>query len=270
MNATTVESMHLHLGGSKHTKKCHSSGHPDLIFIKEKNRLEVLSSGVPVIRKGFKAPKRSGTSGSKVSASNAAENGTAEVGVNGVSRAAENGAFEAESEPGELPPLPEGWEEHHDPNSGLSYYWNPGTQSSTWVRPEAPQRAEPEPQSPEPQNPAPQPLEPEILEPQKPEPRNIGLPPGWQAVPVQDDPDRVYYADIETQAAQWDPPPHYEQLDWERHVDPEGNAYWRSIQKNIAFYETDASWKRLMDPQQVVYWSNKEIGLRFFEPECGS
>merc|ERR1712196_446063 len=95
----------------------------------------------------------------------------------------------------------------------------------------------------------------------KPETR---LPPGWRAVWNEAE-ELYYYADVESQASQWDAPPAYEHIDWKRRNDPEEYAFWVSRALNISFYEEDEKWQRLVDHKGQIYWSNREMQIRFFE-----
>ena len=57
----------------------------------------------------------------------------------------------------ERPPLPEGWSEHFDPNSGNYYYYNAADGTTTWDRPETPQDLDEKPDiSPPEKNEAPE------------------------------------------------------------------------------------------------------------------
>jgi len=258
--ATTPKQMYCHLGGAKHQKACRTRNLPELIYIPDKERLDFLESGMAVVRKGFKARRRSSTSAHKASSSTQPAKADSPL--------AQSTAYLTPADL-LLPPLLDGWEEHQDPHSGYSYYYNPETKVSTWERPEAPQPVpQPQPAEPEPAEPEPaQPAQPALVAPALP---SSDLPPGWQAVTLEDGTDRVYYADMETQAASWERPPPYEPHEWERLVDPSGDAYWRCDALAVVFYETESRWRRLMDQQQVVYWSNKETGMRFFEPAIPS
>eukprot|EP00747_Dinoflagellata_sp_TGD_P207026 gnl/TRDRNA2_/TRDRNA2_80638_c0_seq1.p1 gnl/TRDRNA2_/TRDRNA2_80638_c0~~gnl/TRDRNA2_/TRDRNA2_80638_c0_seq1.p1 ORF type:complete len:630 (+),score=122.07 gnl/TRDRNA2_/TRDRNA2_80638_c0_seq1:38-1927(+) len=207
-----VMSMYLHLGGEKHARRCQASEFDDVIYIKEKGRLETMKDGRPVVRSGYKAPSKSSRS-TKTSSSSTARSGA--------------------------PDLPKGWEEYRDPQSGCSYYYNPSKGISVWERPgqERPVEA-----------------------PEKPAPTL--LPPGWTSVPCDGG---CYYADVQTQASQWQAPEAYVHGDWGRFVDPAGRAYWSSPQKKVSFYEDDTNWSRLQDQQNREYWSNDILGIRFFE-----
>lgn len=46
-------------------------------------------------------------------------------------------------EESEKPPLPDGWSEHFDPNSGQYYYYNAADGTTSWDRPQAPEAEEP-------------------------------------------------------------------------------------------------------------------------------
>mmetsp|Transcript_97900 Transcript_97900/g.227007 ORF Transcript_97900/g.227007 Transcript_97900/m.227007 type:complete len:584 (-) Transcript_97900:47-1798(-) len=113
--ATAVAPMRLHLGGDKHAKKCRSSGHDELIYVQERSRLEIMSSGKPVMRKVAKKTQ--------------------------APRDAEKPAPKP-SEPAQGP-LPDGWTEHIDPTSTRPYYHNPTTGVSQWVRPQSGPRLPP-------------------------------------------------------------------------------------------------------------------------------
>lgn len=214
--------MCMHLGGDRHARKCRQLGYDEILYIKERERLEAMRTGRSVVRSGFKAPK----------------NDDAEV-----EKKVQNG----KDGKGAKTPLPAGWSEFKDSQSGLSYYYNSETKASQWDRP-AP------PAAPEPPVAADPPL-----------PNNLqNLPPGWAAAWCETS-KRHYYADVENQASQWDPPSPYVHGDWKRQVDTEGRAFWASGQLKLSFYENDSAWSRLVDCSDRVYWSNKVDGVRFFE-----
>ncbi|CAE8728634.1 unnamed protein product, partial [Polarella glacialis] len=113
--STTIKQMHAHLGGNAHAKKCRSEKKDDIIYVKERDRLEVLSSGRPVVRTGYKRPKASNEKKVEATSVNtSAPDASATGGGSGTSSA-----------------LPDGWEEHQDPE-GFPYFFNMTTQASTW------------------------------------------------------------------------------------------------------------------------------------------
>merc|ERR1711879_153370 len=87
------------------------------------------------------------------------------------------------------PPLPHGWEQHHDPASGRPYFRNVATNETTWTPPSAPVHPAPAP------GPAPG----------HPQPAPHGLPPGWEQ---SSDPatGRPYFFNHATGATSWTPP----------------------------------------------------------------
>mmetsp|Transcript_117723 Transcript_117723/g.262974 ORF Transcript_117723/g.262974 Transcript_117723/m.262974 type:complete len:621 (-) Transcript_117723:95-1957(-) len=234
--APALLQMCMHLGGDKHARKCRSMGHDEILFVKERGRIEVMRTGKALVRTGFTAPK-------------GAKGPVPVPGAEGKDQeeeeAAGPGALAAAQD---VPPtqLPEGWEEFRDANSGNVYYHNRTTQVTQWDRPEAP--AAPSPVAPV--------RVPEAI------PEEM-LPPGWEAVWC-DASGKYYYADVETQAAQWKPPEPHVQRPWTRTIDQEGRAYW-GCGDLPSFYESDPHWKRLVDPKGRIYWSNESQGLRFFE-----
>jgi len=251
--ANAYTPMANHLGGDKHAKKCRSSGHPEVMWVKERLQLEDMLSGKPVVRKGFRRPKRE--KADLAMQAQAAQQGT------------------AATAPGTLP---EGWQEFADPASGHVYYYHAGQKVSQWERPAAAsQESQQQPQQQQPQvaeqsedaagaqeatRDAAEEQEPEAAAETDPEAQ---LPPGWQAV-WSDETGAHYYADAETQTSQWEKPPPYVALDWARHMDPAGRAYWRC--KEFSFYETEDDWQRFADKENRVYWSNATVQQRFFEP----
>jgi len=61
VTADSVQQMLNHLAGNNHRKKCFAhkpTPQPELIFVKERDRLEDLLSGAPIIRTGHQAPKK--------------------------------------------------------------------------------------------------------------------------------------------------------------------------------------------------------------------
>lgn len=61
-----VEPMYLHLNGDRHAKSCRTNGLEEIVFIKEKQRVEHMISGKAVVRTGHKKP-RSGEAGTSSS-----------------------------------------------------------------------------------------------------------------------------------------------------------------------------------------------------------
>lgn len=284
VKAAAVIPMFMHLGGDKHAKKCRASNNEELMYVKEQERMELVSTGKPVVRTGFKAPrkpeKQDAVEPSKDSVHLGQRNDSAQadhrVNVGKIDKheqtaVASNAKAGPPSRP-ECQPLPPEWQEFTDVASGCKYYFNSHTQASTWDRPGPPAPAQIA------QAPAAQahikstsrgavdlktsPSAAGYSSPKMTAP--MRLPPGWQAVWNESE-GLNYYADVETQASQWDTPLPYAHGDWKRRVDPKGLAFWVSAEKGMSFYEQDSAWQRLLDQKRTVYWSNKDLGLRFFE-----
>eukprot|EP00928_Gymnodinium_smaydae_P089230 TRINITY_DN73219_c0_g1_i1.p1 TRINITY_DN73219_c0_g1~~TRINITY_DN73219_c0_g1_i1.p1 ORF type:complete len:942 (-),score=162.45 TRINITY_DN73219_c0_g1_i1:185-2986(-) len=96
------------------------------------------------------------------------------------------------------------------------------------------------------------------------------LPPGWRAV-WDAGAAAYYYADMESNVAQWEPPPPYVHGDWERFVDRRAQrVFWASRLTGLYFYEDAAMeagsrWRRWRDAKGRAYWSCSDAGIRFFE-----
>lgn len=130
-----VKVMKMHLGKDSHAKKCRSLGNPEIVYVEERDRLELMESGRAVVRTGHVQPKRSSSSksssakGTSSSKSNSGSLATkASSGGNAIAGA-----------------MPDGWSEHLDPDSGDYYYYNKHTQESTWERPGGPRPTPPQP-----------------------------------------------------------------------------------------------------------------------------
>mmetsp|Transcript_39504 Transcript_39504/g.62717 ORF Transcript_39504/g.62717 Transcript_39504/m.62717 type:complete len:928 (+) Transcript_39504:71-2854(+) len=54
--ANAVYPMYLHLGGQLHARRCRSEKQPEIVYIKLRQRLEVMETGKPVLRAGYKVP----------------------------------------------------------------------------------------------------------------------------------------------------------------------------------------------------------------------
>jgi len=238
--SNTATPMRMHLGGHKHGAKCRARGCEEMIFVKERDRLEYVLSGAPVVREGFKAPRVSklpkqsaDDEPEAVSGSPQQENlpegweekldpatgrsyyfhyekGNAQwerpKASDETASALLCGVCTSESTPSTREPLPEGWEEYLDPDSGESYFYNTVSKNCQWDRPCA-AAAQEENGKEEYGEAAP------------------GLPPGWVQVWVREE-KRYYYADIIEQQPQWTRPPTYVHLPWSREIDPKGSAFW--------------------------------------------
>lgn len=243
--ANAVMAMYSHLGGDKHARKTRNGGFPEVIHIKDRDRLEVLYTGEPVLRTGFKMP-RSVACGlcSEQPAAGSTSTGTNEAeGPDYTRKAADSGASSSR-EPGKRYAssnriMPEGWEEHVDYESGCFYYCNRALRLSQWEPPDASKNDLPDMPS---------------------------LPAGWQ-LRWSKDLSRWYYVDFEKQISQWEAPVHSGQA-WRRQLDPNGHPFW-SCASGAAkpFYEGDIAWQRFEDHNGRMYWSNADLNLRFFEFE---
>mmetsp|Transcript_42105 Transcript_42105/g.97473 ORF Transcript_42105/g.97473 Transcript_42105/m.97473 type:complete len:600 (+) Transcript_42105:210-2009(+) len=110
--ATAVQAMRLHLSGDKHSRRCRAMKHDELIYIQQRDRLEVMSTGQAVVRSGCKPPKR-----------------------NSSSKAATRAFGGGDAPLADKAPLPPGWEQHKDTASGQFYYYNTSTGVSQWHPP---------------------------------------------------------------------------------------------------------------------------------------
>jgi len=247
--AAGVLPMKMHLGGTAHAKKCRLIKVDEVLYIKERDRLELFRNGKPVVRSGYKVPKPGSKAvevpveqrASQATAPEAArvatpsQQGSDAISVGGsddIGAAGEIAATVALPDSGNLPP---GWEELVDVQTGASYFYNNATKISQWEHPQ---------QSP-----------PQSLQ---------RLPPGWEV--AWDGHGKQYYADLESQSSQWEAPPHYVHADWTRRVDAAGQAFWTCPSLSLSFYETiDNSWQRHIDGDHRTYWSNAQLGIRFFE-----
>jgi len=125
--ATAVLPMCLHLGGDKHARRCRNTVQDEIIYIKEKSRLESMSSGLPVVRTGYTMPKNA-TDENTSASQKLAKKAQATAKLEGEGQAVPESA---------LQPLPEGWEEHTDTLTGSKYFYDTRTGVSQWERPGA-------------------------------------------------------------------------------------------------------------------------------------
>lgn len=269
-----------------------------MIFVKERDRLEYVLSGAPVVREGFKAPRVSklpkpSTDGEPEVVSSSPKDADGSHGdvtehafgnnnsgptaantilpkgweekldpatgcpyyfhyTTGVAQWQRPEAGEAQLEtasaglslgkPSIREPLPEGWEEYLDPNSGDAYFYNTVSKTCQWDRPSAAAAQEEDGEA------------------------VLGLPPGWVQVWARED-NRYYYADTVEQQPQWTQPPAYVHQPWAREIDPQGKAFWSctEVARQDWFYEDDQSWSRMVDSKHRFYWVNSSTGRRFFE-----
>jgi len=248
--AAAVLPMRMHLGGNTHAKKCRSINVDEILYIKERDRLELFRNGQPVVRSGFKQPKpgskavevpvekqrHQATAPEIVQVATPLQQGIEAIGDDGGSdnTGVAVGVAETLASP-DAETLPFGWEECIDKETGASYYCNNALKISQWERPK-----------------------------QSPRQSVQRLPPGWQV--AVDEQGKQYYADLETQTSQWEAPPNYVHGDWSRQVDAAGRAFWSCFSPSLSFYEaSDSVWQRLIDGDHRIYWSNAERGIRFFE-----
>jgi len=275
--ASAVVPMFMHLGGNQHAKKCRSKKEAEIIYVKQKGRLEQVHTGQPVVRTGFKMPRPAEEAAASMAMATKASASTAEVSratpeaATASKNAAGAGTATTAREASATPPLPDGWEEHIDTATGRLFYFDRTNQVSQWERPAPPPvpAAQP-PQSPQAQATA------AAAQPAAAGGGEVGLlPPGWQQVWSEEN-DAWYYADIETQASQWKPPPAYVKRAWQRKVGTQGHATWTCSELSQSFLESESDnggqWQRLVDQQNRIYWSNSTKSIRFFEDDfiCGS
>lgn len=245
----SVQSMFFHLGSDKHAKKCKQIGEPEIIYVKERQQLEDLDTGKPIVRAHHKAPKRSKA---KTPGAAAAEGGEASRASSASTAASLRDVDDAMARA--LHP-PEGWQAYMDPASGRPYYYHEATEVYQWEYPEAPQpvlEQVPEQAPAQAQRPAPA------------EPR-YELPPGWYDLSEAEG--MRYYADVENEVSRWEPPPSYVHKTWTRHVDG-ARVYWQRSDPTagcIRFYEDDGDWHRVVDRKDRVYWVCHATDERFFE-----
>jgi len=247
--AAAVLPMRMHLGGNAHAKKCRSINVDEILYIKERDRLELFRNGQPVVRSGYKVPKHGSKAvgvavekrRSHASAPEAAQVATPSqrdsdaIDVSGSDEIDAVGEVAVSEALPDAANLPYGWEELIDMQTGASYFYNAERKISQWEHPQqSPQQSFPR------------------------------LPPGWEV--AWDEQGKQYYADLESQTSQWEAPPDYVHGDWIRRVDAAGQAFWTCASLHLSFHETiDTAWQRLIDGDHRTYWSNAQLGIRFFE-----
>lgn len=252
--AAAVMNMRMHLGGNTHARKCRAAKVDEILYIKERDRLELMRNGQPVVRSGHKMPKPGSKAAEKPVEKQVSEkqvsqaiakdvekvatpskSGNDAISVGGNGDAGATGENAVTMTPSATDSLPSGWEEYIDTQTGASYYYNAARQISQWEHP---------------QQSRPQPLH--------------TLPPGWKV--AWDEDGKQYYADLESQTSQWEPPTPYVHGDWTRQVDAAGQAFWTCSNPPMSFHETtDSSWQRLVDCDNRIYWSHARLRIRFFE-----
>merc|ERR1712048_1408587 len=159
-----------HLGGKAHAFKCRDAKLEEIMYVKERERLEYILTGKPVVRLGFTRPKSDILSQSQNSRANDQAQTITEA-------------------------LPEGWEAYTDPNTTTVYFWHSATETVEWDRSRLQAQSEGEMQ-------ASTQLEHDLDVQAKPQ---CALPDGWE---VYTDPHsrRVYYFHSATNHAQWKRP----------------------------------------------------------------
>mmetsp|Transcript_113655 Transcript_113655/g.361046 ORF Transcript_113655/g.361046 Transcript_113655/m.361046 type:complete len:790 (-) Transcript_113655:100-2469(-) len=110
--ADVVTQMFMHLGGNAHNKKCKQLKYPEVLFIKDRDRLEDFLTGKPIVREGHKVPRKSKKTEGDASGSSAKS-----------------------STPG-AGKLPAGWKAYVDPASQQTFYHNETTQEAMWDHPD--------------------------------------------------------------------------------------------------------------------------------------
>jgi len=58
--ATALLPMYVHLGSERHARRCRGSGHDEVVYVKERGRLEIKLTGCVVVRSGFEEAPLSG------------------------------------------------------------------------------------------------------------------------------------------------------------------------------------------------------------------
>ena len=134
-------------------------------------------------------------------------------------------------------PLPDGWQQHEDPDTKSVYYYNVVGKFSQW--------------------------EPPITA------LHESLPPGWLRI-WDDEQASYYYADMVALTSQFEAPaPHLPKY-WERRSDLTGRMYWACEELGFEFFEVEQGeapgWVRMDDNHGRIFWSHLESGTRFFEP----
>lgn len=301
--ANALRSMYMHLGGHGHARRCRGSDRCEIVYSQERRRLEERVTGLPVVRTGFQVPEtmeqdcqceeneeiefveeeveRDDTieenekeipEASKPITTQSAVTNDGNICVSHGSGKALQTEFPDSSQSPKLDPtsLPEGWEEYFDEGSGCVYYCN--GHMSQWEHPSTALIEDPKnflcmkqkDHFDDKEHQVTLAAQPAVEVPAVVSP----LPPGWRAV-WHADTAAHYYADMEAQTTQWDPPQPYEHKDWTRRVDDAGNAFWASSELGMSFYEhehIEGEWTRYTDQEGRAYWSNStSCGLRFFE-----
>merc|ERR1712039_198101 len=110
--------MFMHLGGDKHARKCRTLRQDEVLYIKERERMESLHTGQPVIRSGFRIPRKGDE--------------PYDWRPKDIRKPKKTNPLVV------LQPLLAGWEEHVDESSGYLFYYNTETNETTWIRPTPP------------------------------------------------------------------------------------------------------------------------------------
>lgn len=253
--ANAVHPMYMHIHGEKHARKCRTLNLPEVLWIKERDRLEEMHSGKPVVRTGFREPRPGEKPAHQLQppvrpvpmpakptrppGGAEAAGGADEVTAGETPTGATTNRIVGTDEAAEVTQqfsLPKGWKHFIDTKSGKPFFYHAKTRMTQW----------------------------EIPLPERPD--ESSLPPGWQIV-WSDEHLNWYFADFETQTSCFEKPTPYEPQDWKRQIDRAlRKAFWVSEKLQTSFCEEDARWARLQDLQRRIYWSNADEGLRFYEP----
>ena len=284
-----LEPLLRHLGSHKHAKACRENRHEEIMFIKERKRLEYIESGKAVIRYGHTKPTKSLSRTRRW-----VDKVPPEPSMHTPSCRSQNMASASSYA------LPEGWEPYKDPNTDQVYYWHVPSETMSWTRPDPPCNAATEEMI---ANPCPMPPTSKVSRPlpggweeftepasgiayyyhaatartqwEQPtaeladnQDADEFLPPGW-IKGWDKDSAAFYYADVQTGDAQWEAPPPYVWRDWRRSLDPLGRAFWLCEELNMHFLEKDhaSGWTRFEDQAKRTYWSKDESDIRFFETD---
>jgi len=292
--SNAIHPMYMHLNGDKHAKKCRHSDEDEIIWVKERDRMEVLATGCPVVRTGYTLPRKEKSAAdvdvddnllpTRGEAPVAATPTVIDTLVDDVQATCEVSmdsprvVEEIAADDG-AKPLPPGWSEYFDESNGC-YYYHCAVQGITqWERPVMNAEVLTEPEEPAEdlastaateedtkavaENPAA-----EGITSFEVDANSAELPPGWCAVCCEGGPGKgmYYYADEQKHISQWERPNHPESR-WTRDVDTSDRAFWLCDDGKRWFYEVDPSsgWERLVDRSGRVWWSHSDRDERFWE-----
>lgn len=298
--------MLVHLGGDKHARKCRSMGFAEVLYIKDKQRLEEMLTGRPLVRTGFKKPHRSAGASKSSRSSGGVHNAGASTSAGpsggvgsdaGAERKPDTGKVSSsastphsgfQATPQQLA-LAHGWTQHLDPASGCSYYHHASTQASQWERPSEPlvdTSATSVPVSPAATEPARTWEEPLWA---RQEPARAQDEPAWTPEPArawEEEPART----PEEPSQAWEEPSTYTQdpdlLSGEKRcpqaVLPPGwqavwceetrRYYYADVETQISQWDQPETyvhrdWRRQVDPGGRAFWNCSQLQISFYETD---